>query len=71
MTSALEEKLFRSNARVAEVMEITREALCGRHRFGVDEVRKLRGVLSETEPILAEAASLRDSRPEIARQLEQ
>jgi hypothetical protein len=70
MGSELVQKLAHINAQLASQVTVARMALCGEHRFGAAEVRRIREPLTEMEPLMAECSSLRGTQPGIAAQVE-
>lgn len=65
MGASLPETLNRITRQMNLLIEETRGALRGERNFGVEEIQKLRGTISEMAPIVAENANLRREQPEI------
>ena len=70
MTSHLCEKLCGINARMAELLKAARKPLDGRGEFGPEQIRLIRGLLDEMQPLVDDSAKVRREHPEIAEQFD-
>ena len=71
MSDALSETIERGRTRLAEVLRHMRGSLRGECAFTGDDVKTLRALLAEMEPVILQSAELRRTRPELAAQLEE
>ncbi|HUN60842.1 MAG TPA: hypothetical protein VMU53_02580 [Candidatus Sulfotelmatobacter sp.] len=70
MNDGLRQKVESINKRLAKELENAQGVLRGSASFGAKDVRALQALLSEMEPVITRSAELRQSRPEIAEQLD-
>lgn len=69
MADALMQTVHSVNTRLAAVLHDMQRCLRGESSFTGDDVRALRTLLAEMEPVIAGSAEWRQTRPEIAEQL--
>ena len=70
MSHALFETIEHIGARLERVLETMKQSLAGKSAFTAEDVRKLRKLLAEMEPVLLRSEELRRTSPEIAAQLD-
>jgi uncharacterized coiled-coil DUF342 family protein len=70
MSDALSQKIERINTRLAKELENVRTVLRGGASFTATDIRALRALLSEMEPVILRSAEFRQTRPDIAEQLD-
>jgi seryl-tRNA synthetase len=70
MRGTLGETIEHVGGRLDRVLEAMRESLAGRSAFTGEDVKKLRQLLAEMEPVILRSEELRRTRPEIAAQLD-
>lgn len=69
MPSGLREKISGVNARIASLLDETRQSLRGERNFGVEQVRAISAPVSEMALIMSRAKELRTLDPEIEGEL--
>jgi hypothetical protein len=70
MRDTFGETIEHVSSHLAQVLEAMKGALAGKSAFSGEDVRKLRTLLAEMEPVLLRSEELRRTRPEIAAQLD-
>src|SRR5271154_4014062 len=69
MGEALWQTVEKLNSRMGELLEGAQGALRGECNFGANEVRALRMVLAEMDPVIAQSEELRRTQPEMGEAL--
>ena len=70
MNDARCEILQRVNARLADLLRRAQDSLCGKSTFSNDDAKALAALLEEMDLVIGESATLRQTVPEIAPQLD-
>jgi len=70
MYEAMRQTLLRVNASLTGYLAEARRAIRGECDFGVEDVRRIRGPVNETAPVMAQSAELLRMQPELAGRLD-
>jgi len=71
MRDTFGETIERVSARLEQVLEAMKDSLAGKLAFTGEDVKRLRKLLAEMEPVILQSSELRRTHPELAAQLDQ